>query len=147
MRALKGGEGCAGPNGAGKSTLLRLAMGHEKPISGCCDLGEHHIVPNYFQQNQARPAACPSRGACQCCAAVAARAETVSPQPVIGPACRRGWPCGRVQAQALEPQLSVLETLERAAPDATLNDIKALLGRMMFSGKAMHKKVRAASRR
>ena len=43
---------CAGPNGAGKSTLLRLAMGQETPISGRVDLGEHHIVPNYFQQNQ-----------------------------------------------------------------------------------------------
>ena len=38
----------------------------------------------------------------------------------------------------------MLETLERAAPDATLNDIKALLARMMFSGKAMHKKARSA---
>ena len=46
------------------------------------------------------------------------------------------------QAEALEPRVSVLETLERAAPDATLNDIKALLGRMMFTGKAMQKKVR-----
>ena len=45
------------------------------------------------------------------------------------------------QAEALEPGLTVLETLERAAPDAEMKDIKALLGRMMFSGKAMHKKV------
>lgn len=34
------------------------------------------------------------------------------------------------------------ETLERSATDAQLNDIKALLGRMMFTGKAVHKKVR-----
>ena len=46
-----------------------------------------------------------------------------------------------LQAEALEPGLTVLETLERAAPDAEMKDIKALLGRMMFSGKAMHKKV------
>ena len=46
----------------------------------------------------------------------------------------------RRQAEALEPGLTVLETLERAAPDAEMKDIKALLGRMMFSGKAMHKK-------
>lgn len=44
------------------------------------------------------------------------------------------------QAEALEAGLTVLETLERAAPDAEMKDIKALLGRMMFSGKAMHKK-------
>ena len=37
----------------------------------------------------------------------------------------------------------MLETLERAAPDAEMKDIKALLGRMMFSGKAMHKKARS----
>ena len=49
------------------------------------------------------------------------------------------------QAEALEPGLTVLETLERAAPDAEMKDIKALLGRMMFSGKAMHKKVPAHS--
>ena len=37
--------------------------------------------------------------------------------------------------------MSVTGTLVDAAPDAKLNDIKALLGRMMFSGKAMDKKV------
>lgn len=35
-----------------------------------------------------------------------------------------------------------METLVRAAPDAKLNDVKALLGQMMFSGDAMEKKVR-----
>ena len=37
--------------------------------------------------------------------------------------------------------MTVTGTLVEAAPDAKLNDIKALLGRMMFSGKAMEKKV------
>lgn len=46
----------AGPNGAGKSTLLRLVMGREQPIEGKVELGQHHIVPNYFEQNQVRPA-------------------------------------------------------------------------------------------
>jgi len=60
-------------------------------------LGEHNIVPNYFEQNQ---------------------------------------------AEALDPQLTVLDTLIHAAPDAKLNDLKQLLGRMLFSGTAMDKKVR-----
>ena len=47
-----------------------------------------------------------------------------------------------LQAEALDQQLSAVETLERAAPDAEMQDIKALLGRMLFSGRAAHKKVR-----
>jgi ATPase subunit of ABC transporter with duplicated ATPase domains len=49
------------------------------------------------------------------------------------------------QAEALDPQLSAIETLERAAPDAEMQDIKALLGRMLFSGRAGHKKVHVLS--
>ena len=45
----------AGPNGCGKSTLLRLIMDIEKPIAGSLGLGQHHILPNYFEQNQANP--------------------------------------------------------------------------------------------
>lgn len=41
----------------------------------------------------------------------------------------------------MDLELSVQETLERAATEAQLNDIKALLGRMMFTGKSVHKKV------
>ena len=46
------------------------------------------------------------------------------------------------QAEALRGDLSVVQTLVEAAPDAATNDVKALLGRMMFSGLAMDKKVR-----
>ncbi|MGD1855368.1 MAG: ABC-F family ATP-binding cassette domain-containing protein [Leptolyngbyaceae cyanobacterium] len=42
-----------GPNGAGKSTLLRLIMGLEAPIEGAATLGEHNVIPSYFEQNQA----------------------------------------------------------------------------------------------
>lgn len=45
------------------------------------------------------------------------------------------------QAEALDPKLTVIETLQRAAPDAKLNDIKALLGKMLFSGAGMEKRV------
>ncbi len=43
-----------GPNGSGKSTLLRLIAGIEKPSDGgSVELGQHNIVPAYFEQNQA----------------------------------------------------------------------------------------------
>jgi len=42
-----------GPNGAGKSTLLRLIMGMETPTEGTVQLGDHNVIPGYFEQNQA----------------------------------------------------------------------------------------------
>lgn len=41
------------PNGAGKSTLLRLIMGGEQPSEGTVKLGDHGVIPGYFEQNQA----------------------------------------------------------------------------------------------
>jgi ATP-binding cassette, subfamily F, member 3 len=42
-----------GPNGSGKSTLLRLMMGMEQPTEGQVKLGDHNVIPGYFEQNQA----------------------------------------------------------------------------------------------
>ncbi|MBW4552340.1 MAG: ATP-binding cassette domain-containing protein [Aphanocapsa sp. GSE-SYN-MK-11-07L] len=42
-----------GPNGAGKSTLLRLLMGTEPVDEGTVKLGDHNVIPGYFEQNQA----------------------------------------------------------------------------------------------
>jgi len=42
-----------GPNGAGKSTLLRLIVGKEKPDEGAIKIGDHNVLPSYFEQNQA----------------------------------------------------------------------------------------------
>jgi ATPase subunit of ABC transporter with duplicated ATPase domains len=85
-----------GPNGSGKSTLLRLLMGREKPQEGLVALGEHSIVPNYYEQNQ---------------------------------------------SEALDLELTVLETLTQAADEAREDEIKALLGRMMFSRSSFDRKV------
>eukprot|EP00249_Psilotum_nudum_P021525 c28141_g1_i1 orf=636-3107(-) len=85
-----------GPNGCGKSTLLRTVMGLEEPLSGEVSLGEHKVVPNYFEQNQ---------------------------------------------AEALDLEKTVIQTMEEVAEDWRLNDIKALLGRCKFKDDMVHRKV------
>ncbi len=42
-----------GPNGSGKSTLLKMIMGTETPTEGEISLGQHQVLPSYFEQNQA----------------------------------------------------------------------------------------------
>lgn len=42
-----------GPNGCGKSTLLRLIMGLGEATEGTVKLGDHNVIPGYFEQNQA----------------------------------------------------------------------------------------------
>ncbi|MBE9138263.1 ABC-F family ATP-binding cassette domain-containing protein [Nodosilinea sp. LEGE 07088] len=42
-----------GHNGSGKSTLLRLISGLETPSDGQVEIGQHNVIPSYFEQNQA----------------------------------------------------------------------------------------------
>lgn len=45
------------------------------------------------------------------------------------------------QAEALDLEKTVLQTVEQAAEDWTINDIKALLGRCNFKADMVHRKV------
>lgn len=100
--AIERGEKIAiiGPNGCGKSTLLKLIMGLEKPKGGEVLLGDHNVLPNYFEQNQ---------------------------------------------AEALDLEKSVLETVVEAAEDWRIDDIKGLLGRCNFKADMLDRKVSALS--
>ncbi|XP_057774796.1 ABC transporter F family member 5-like [Salvia miltiorrhiza] len=85
-----------GPNGCGKSTLLKLIMGMESPDGGEVLIGEHNVLPNYFEQNQ---------------------------------------------AEALDLDKTVLETVAEVAEDWRLDDIKGLLGRYNFKADMLDRKV------
>ncbi|KAI9165304.1 hypothetical protein LWI28_011470 [Acer negundo] len=85
-----------GPNGCGKSTLLKLIMGLEKSRGGDVILGEHNVLPNYFEQNQ---------------------------------------------AEALDLDKTVLETVAEVAEDWRIDDIKGLLGRCNFKADMLDRKV------
>lgn len=85
-----------GPNGCGKSTFLKLIMGLEKPNAGEVILGQHNVLPNYFEQNQ---------------------------------------------AEALDLDKTVLDTVAEVAEDWKIDDIKGLLGRCNFKADMLDRKV------
>ena len=89
-----------GPNGAGKSTLLHLIMGMEQPTEGTVALGNHNVIPGYFEQNQ---------------------------------------------AEALDLQRTVMETIHDEVPDWKNEEVRTLLGRFLFSGETVFKKVESLS--
>ena len=89
-----------GPNGAGKSTLLRLIMGLEQPSDGTVELGQHNVIPGYFEQNQ---------------------------------------------AEALDLSKKVIDTIHDEVPDWKDEEVRALLGKFLFSGDTAFKQVKALS--
>ncbi|OUC15603.1 MAG: lysophospholipase [Alkalinema sp. CACIAM 70d] len=89
-----------GPNGAGKSTLLRLMTGMEGPAEGTVKLGDHNVIPGYFEQNQ---------------------------------------------AEALDLDKTVMDTIHDEMPDWTNEEVRTLLGRFLFSGDTVFKRVESLS--
>jgi ATP-binding cassette, subfamily F, member 3 len=89
-----------GPNGCGKSTLLKMIMGVEIPTEGHISLGQHQVLPSYFEQNQ---------------------------------------------AEALDLDKTVMFTIHDEVPEWSNEEVRTLLGRFLFSGDTVFKKVEALS--
>ena len=89
-----------GANGAGKSTLLRMIMGMEEFDEGEVEIGNHNVIPGYFEQNQ---------------------------------------------AEALDMDKTVMNTIHDEVPDWKNEQVRTLLGQFLFSGETAFKKVAALS--
>ncbi|BAZ44256.1 ABC transporter-related protein [Chondrocystis sp. NIES-4102] len=89
-----------GPNGAGKSTLLRMIMGMEQFDEGKVELGNHNVIPGYFEQNQ---------------------------------------------AEALNLDKTVIDTIHDEVPEWKNEEVRTLLGQFLFSGETVFKQVAALS--
>jgi ATP-binding cassette, subfamily F, member 3 len=89
-----------GPNGSGKSTLLKMIVGTEAPTEGEISLGQHQVLPSYFEQNQ---------------------------------------------AEALDLNKTVMFTIHDEVPEWTNEEVRTLLGRFLFSGDSVYKKVESLS--
>jgi ATP-binding cassette subfamily F protein 3 len=89
-----------GHNGSGKSTLLRLISGLEPPSDGQVEMGQHNVIPSYFEQNQ---------------------------------------------AEALDLDKTVIDTIHDEVPDWTNEEVRTLLGRFLFTGDMAFKQVNALS--
>jgi ATP-binding cassette subfamily F protein 3 len=75
-------------------------MGMEQPTEGSVELGEHKVIPGYFEQNQ---------------------------------------------AEALDLSRTVMETIHDEVPDWKNEEVRTLLGRFLFSGETVFKKVESLS--
>ena len=89
-----------GPNGCGKSTLLHMMVGTESMDEGTIKIGDHNVIPGYFEQNQ---------------------------------------------AEALDLHKTVFETIHDEKPTWNNEEVRTLLGRFLFSGDTVYKKVESLS--
>ena len=89
-----------GPNGAGKSTLLRMIMGIEEYDEGEVAIGQHNVIPGYFEQNQ---------------------------------------------AEALDLNKTVIDTVHDEVPEWKNEQVRTLLGQFLFSGETVFNKVGSLS--
>ncbi len=75
-------------------------MGMEQPTEGTIKLGDHNVLPGYFEQNQ---------------------------------------------AEALDLGKTVMETIHDEVPQWTNEEVRTLLGRFLFTGDTVYKKVGSLS--